>query len=848
MSDGRVVIDSILDTRQSDRGVRNLQRSLDGLNTNTYNDRLRLMSAEMKRAFQESRAALVPFKRQLLETEFSFFKLSRSMGSYTGTNKQFMAAVHRLGNEHKKATENMMKNNDMMKASFIQTVGTMLARSGQSEKIAANFERMGNPLYTVNNGLLRVTSGLERMARQGNAAVLALKMLGPNANMKELNDMTRMINQGLMRYTSVALAASAASIALYGGLHEAAMDNKAYAESFNTMVSTLQKAMQPLVDVFTMVMPYVYNFITQIAQMIVKFNEAHPVISKVIAGFVLLLPALTALLSPLSIGIGAINGWRAAFSAVWMLIGPLVTGLGAMTGTVALVAAAIVGVTTALVLLWNKTSWFKGMVIGAWTAIQTATQTAWNWIMNNIIMPVMTAIQTFVQEKLAVIKQFWDQNGTQIMQAAQNVWNVISTVVQTAMNVISTIMQTVWPVVKEIVVGTWNAIQNVVNGAINIVLGIIKTFSSLFTGDWKGVWEGAKQIIKGALELIWGWVQLFGIGRLVKFFGGLIGKLLSPVKTMWSKISSVFSSTLGKIWGWVSSKFNSIVSTISNAMNKAKSFISNIWNGIKSFFGTILGGIWNVIKSIFTKITSTVNSATSAVRGVISRIWNGIKTFFSNTVVKIWTTVKDKFQRLVDSVGDKMNAARDKIKSIWDKVMGFFRGINLFKIGKDIIQGLINGIGSLAGAVWKKAGDIANGITNKFKSLLGIHSPSRVMTELGEFTGEGAEIGLDKSVRGISKAAERIAQAAVPDLPDLKTVTSNIFKVPSMQPAQSDTAGIMGAIQSLANAVLNQPVEVAMPDINIPLNINGQRFATATNKDMTKAQRRQSYRDKRRYK
>ncbi|MFP7275754.1 hypothetical protein SFC17_12570 [Bacillus paralicheniformis] len=848
MSDGRVVIDSIFETRQSDRGIRNLQRSLDGLNTNRYNERLRLMSAEMKAAFRESRAALIPFKRQLLETEFNFFKLSRSMGTYTGTNKQFMAAVHQLGLEHKKATEEMMKNNQMMKASFIQTVGTMLARSGQSEKIAANFSRMGNPLYTVNNGLLRVTSNLERMARQGNAAVLALKMLGPNANMKELNDMTRMINQGLMRYTSVAIAAAATSVMFYGSIHKAAMENKTYAESFNRMISTLQKAFQPLVDVFAAVMPYVYNFITKIGELIIKFNEAHPVLSKVIAGFTLLLPALTLLLSPLSIGIGLINGWRAAFSAVWMIIGPLVTGLGAMMGTVILVSAAIAGVSAALYLLWTKTDWFKKAVITAWNNIKTATQTAWNWIMNNVISPVMTAIQTFIQEKMAMIQQFWNENGSQIMQAAQNVWNVISTVIQTAMTVIGTIMQTLWPVIKELVIGTWQAIQNVINGAINIIMGIVKTFSALFTGDWKGVWEGAKQIISGALELIWGWVQLFGIGRLLKFFGGLGAKLLSPIKSMWNKISSVFSSTLGKIWGWVTSKFKGIVSSITSSMNSARNLINRVWNAIKSFFSSILSGIWNTVKSKFQGVVSAVTNSMNSTRNKINSVWNAIKGFFANILGGIWNTVKSKFQGIVNSVGSKMGAAQNKIKSIWNKVMSFFKGINLFSIGKDIINGLIKGIGSMANAVWNKAKSIADGVTKKIKGALRIASPSKVMIQFGKWTGEGLEIGMDKSVKGILKASEKIASAAIPDLPDTQTVTSNIFKAPSMQTPQSDMSGIMMAIQNLANAVLNQPVEVDIPVIQTNMNIDSRQFATATNKDMTKAQRRQDFRDKRRYK
>lgn len=847
MSDGRVVIDAIFDTAPTQRSARTLQRTLDGLNTNRYNERLRLMSAEMKAAYRQSRQALIPFKRELMETEFKFFKMAQGMKNYSGTNAQFINDVRRLGQEHKTATENIMKNNEMMKAGFIQGVGQMLARSGQSEKIAANFQRMGNPLYSVNNGLLRVTSSLERVARQGNASVLALKMLGPTANMKQLNDMTMMINQGLMRFTTVAIAGAAASVMLYGKLHEAAMENDAYAKSFNTMMATIKEAFKPMVDVFAAVMPYVYNFITQIAKMIVKFNEAHPVLSKMIAGFVLLLPALTLLLSPLAIGIGLINGMQAAFASVWMIIGPLVTGLGAMIGTVALVSAAIVAVSAALYLLWTKTDWFKQAVIGAWNAIKSATQAAWNWIMNNIITPVLTAIQSFIQEKMQMVQQFWNENGSQIMQAAQNVWSVISKVIETAMQVIGAIMQALWPVIKFLVIGTWEAIKNVINGAINVILGIIKFFSALFTGDWKGVWEGAKQIIKGALELIWGWVQLFGIGRLLKFFTGLGGKLLSPIKSMWDKISSTFSNALSKIWGWVKSKFEGIVSTIKSKMDAAKNKISSVWNSIKSFFSSVLSSIWNGIKSKFQGMFSTISSKMSAAKSKISSIWNAIKSFFSNVLSNIWNTVKNKFQDIVSSVGDKMSAVYNKVKSIWNKVQSFFSGINLYNIGKDIIQGLINGISSMAKSVWKKAQEIADGVKNKIKKALRINSPSKITTQYGEWTGEGYEIGLDASQKDVMKAADALSAAATPALPDLRGLKASMVSVKT-DPNPLNISGLVAAIQSMSDAISERSIEVNIPTIRTDLSINGRPFAAAINKDMTKAQQRQAFTDKRRYK
>src|SRR5690625_7374557 len=92
-----------------------------------------------------------------------------------------------------------------------------------------------------------------------------------------------------------------------------------------------------------------------------------------------------------------------------------------------------------------------------------------------------------------------------------------------------------------------------------------------------------------------------------------------------------------------------------------------------------------------------------------------------------------------------MGESKDRIVSIWYRVMNFLRYIDLFQIGKDIMQGLINEIGSMATAVWDKAKEIGSGITNGIKTVLGIGSPSKVLREVGVWTGEGLAIGLEKA-------------------------------------------------------------------------------------------------------
>ena len=591
------------ETKRMQREMASLEKEMRSMSQNLSADASymsnswRQLSKEMRAAFAEQKAKLAPFKKQQQEVQYEFFKLAQSMKEYKGTTAEFMAELEQLGKRHKKITDEMLKNNDIAKMSFIESIATMMARSTQSEKIAQNFERMGNPLYTVNNGLLQITNNLEKMAKAGQPARLALEMLGPTANMKELNDMVTLINRGLMRHQMVAMAAAAASIMMFSALHDAAMETvPGYQQAFQEMLSAVRQAFQPMVDVFGAVMIKVYEFITFIANLISKFNEAHPVLAKVIQGFLLLIPLLTLLLSPLAIGIGLINGMRAAFASVWMLIGPLVTGLGAMMGTVLLVAGAIAVLGVALWALWTKTSWFKDAVISAWNAIKAAAIAVWNWIYSNVIQPVVNAIAQFVTKQMNKIRTFWEQNGQMILQAARNVWNVIfNGVIKPVMAAIAVLMQTAWPIIKNIVLSTWNAIKKIIDGAIDVILGIIKFFSALFTGDWRALWEAVKQILSGAVKMLIGYLQLNFIGGILKGIKAFGSTLQGTFRTIWNNVANAFKSGISRAKSFVSSGINGIVSFI-------RGLGSTFFNAGKGLIDMMAKGISNAASKVISKV------------------------------------------------------------------------------------------------------------------------------------------------------------------------------------------------------------------------------------------------------
>src|SRR5690606_23376713 len=132
--------------------------------------------------------------------------------------------------------------------------------------------------------------------------------------------------------------------------------------------------------------------------------------------------------------------------------------------------------------------------------------------------------------------------------------------------------------------------------------------------------------------------------------------------------------------------------------------------------------------------------------------------------------ISGDFSQVQRIVSDIMEKVRSKVKSIWDGIKSFLSGVNLFTIGKNIIQGLLDGINNMASRVLNRAQEIANGVKNKIKSALRIASPSKVMLQYGEWTGEGFAIGLERTIADIAAGAGLMAQAAVPDVSIPRTI------------------------------------------------------------------------------
>ncbi|AJH80265.1 tail length tape measure protein (plasmid) [Bacillus thuringiensis] len=755
------------------RSSREYRRSIENMgNANSeYSRRLRQMK-------YEQREAMKPHIEELKRTKLAYLDAAMSMATYSGSAQDLIAQVNRIGKAEKAANDEIMKLDRMKQASILQTIGMLNNMSTTSSKLQGNLQRMGNPLYNVSRGALAATNAMERLANRSSAAQLALEFLGPTANMKQLNDQIRIINQSVMGMGQAFLVVGAGAVMFYGKLHKANMEmNPKYAKAYKDMMESLTEALQPMRDAFAALMIPIYNFVNTMAKMVIAFNEAHPTLAKFIQGTMMLVPALTLLLLPLGAGMGLLKGYRAAFAALWMIIKPAVMVLAMASPVAWALAAAITGLALGFTYAYKNIEPFRNAVNNVitvfkafWKVLQGNSDGAASMLtslgmspentraiisfgetvrgvietikqvfsgfavfmqgifalfagdeengtallkslgmnqatittvvntvssIKQVISEFLSGIWSFMTAIGTQIAQFWLENGSQIKQAFSDCWSVASEIIKSVMPIIVAVFQFAWPIIKEIVIGTLEAIRDFIQGILKVILGIVKVFSSLFTGDWAGVWEGVKEIWFGALEAIWGYLQLWGVGRVLKWlgkFGNDIGRLFGK---FWGDIKKIWNDALADLYVFFGSKLETITR------------LAQSWGGMfKNFFV----GIWD---AIIGGIQSKMNNVVSTIGWVLGQAVNTVQRF-----------------------------------------VGYF-----FTIGQQIISGMINGIYSYANKLIDQVFNIGRSIKDTITGFFRIHSPSRVMRDIGVYVGQGLDQGMDSMINPLVRTALDMASA-----------------------------------------------------------------------------------------
>lgn len=228
------------------------------------------------------------------------------------------------------------------------------------------------------------------------------------------------------------------------------------------------------------------------------------------------------------------------------------------------------------------------------------------------------------------------------------------------------------------------------------------------------------------------------------------------VNTIFGKIREITSTIFSSVKQLITSLISSAVDFAQGVLTKFKAFWDENGKSIVELVKLYLGYVKTNIEMVLGIIKGIFETVWPIIAGVVKIVWETIQLAIDNAL----TLILGIIQTILKLIQGDWEGAWETIKGVAEEIMNnivkFFKDIDLFQIGKDIINGLVKGITSMAEAVWEAVTSIASSVPNWVKELLGIHSPSRVMAEVGKWIPAGLAQGVDKNASSVQKSMEEL--------------------------------------------------------------------------------------------
>lgn len=371
------------------------------------------------------------------------------------------------------------------------------------------------------------------------------------------------------------------------------------------------------------------------------------------------------------------------------------------------------------------------------------------------IQTVFKSIEPFLPQLLDVFVQLASVVGGALSTALTTLVPMFIQLQGVFISVFQQVLAAALPVIVQLVTMLGQTFANL----LPILMPIITTIMSLAVTLITQLTPIFMQLVSTVLPMV---VTIFGailgaIGPLIQTIAGILIPLIQFLMPVVVMVFSVIAQVIGTVMQIVMGIIQVVMGIISGNWGM-------VWDGILNIFSGIWNTILAVVGGVLAVLGSIVISGLSGLFGFIGDILGNIGQFFSDT----WNNI-------INGVSGFIGNILGYFQGLPGQIMGALSGAAswLFNVGKDIINGLINGVQSMIGAIGNAILSLVPGpIVGVFKAALGIQSPSRVFRGFGKNIVEGLILGTGDKTDDLSATMRGLV--TVPDVPSFGAGSASI--------------------------------------------------------------------------
>jgi len=348
-----------------------------------------------------------------------------------------------------------------------------------------------------------------------------------------------------------------------------------------------------------------------------------------------------------------------------------------------------------------------------------------------------------------IFKPFWDglchafgiaSPSTKMMEIGTNIvagllegikaaWATITEFFGTALETIKTAISTVWTGIQTLTTTIWGGIQTAITSAWTTISSTVTTVTSTIATTMSTTWNTIKTTASTSWDAVKTAIatKFDAVKTSVKTTTDTVKTTLT---TSWTNLKTEATSKWKALHDEIQKQYDNLKRPIQTTTDTVKKTLTDSWENIKRDASTKWYNIKYEITRPMDEISRNMTYAWNNIRNDVSRTWDSIKS-----------TIMDKWNSLKNSISSSAN-------------------YDWHGIGSRLVEGLKNGISQAWSGVTSLVSRLASGLSGFMNRLFGIHSPSRVWAEIGEYLdlglAEGIEATQGKVLASVATLAENV--------------------------------------------------------------------------------------------
>lgn len=288
-----------------------------------------------------------------------------------------------------------------------------------------------------------------------------------------------------------------------------------------------------------------------------------------------------------------------------------------------------------------------------------------------------------------------------------------------------------------------------------------------------------------------------GVQLLVGLIQGLPQAITQILSALPMLIDSIISGLLTALPLIVDAGIQLLTALTQNMPVIIDSIVNSLPAIIDSIVSGLLGALPQIVDAgimLFMALLQSMPQILIAVGKATPRIIKTLIVSLTKAIPQVVAAGKKILTSIFQAIPQALTYIGKSLGDVKDAIIDAFKDFDLIETGKNLIEGLWNGISDMAGWIKEKLESFGDGVVKTVKKIFGVESPSKVFAEIGGFLAEGLGKGWEEEYPDVNRT---ITQGL-----DFSGQTANI----SVQEERQQKF-IANEIRNATNGIINAIIE-----------------------------------------